>query len=1443
MPPAAAVHLRSPIHSSSMQNPNSIPDATSHPPFNHSAFSYANFPETAGNLNPSAFDNASGGGFSATFAPPGLSGPGSAASSRPRPRLVKLRKQSASQHARSRSRTATAEVSSGFNPFRSEGQSGSSDQVTGCVNASNGFMESSIGAENINRACNGGSSTCHSKFENTGFVFSAKRGEFSTNLNSQHGATAESGSSTNRGNVTIEKETEVRKSDHVEFIFTAKRSDVESNSSQERPKTSENSAKSVSGDEGKVGLDSVLQQGMFNSTEFVFCADHNKLDSNLNTGKGVYSKCVEKSGVGNDEERKCKTEAEYLKMDSFSFSFGDSQFGRTSNINVEKDPLDSTRKSNYGEGTFNPKTETISNSNSTIHDQDYHLNNDNKCESESVCTSSISSAFSTFPAYKLTDEMEKLNINISQKVGGADITRDLKASCVDSSTVFVFGRNEKATVSSGLSSGTNSDVQQSCPDVSLENDDGKCFKASKINGVQNETGCSIASGGISCSETSNNQESARDFYRSNIPECQVPEDSQVNGANTSFSFSSFGLNSHPKNHVCTSHSMSADQDKCDNGFTSIPKESTESFTGFKPPAWDPSCFKENLFPTPNKVEFTQKVRSSKERGSKQARRKLKAHSLNKKQTRKDHVSKGSSSFETPDSSGSYSPMDFSPYQETRADGQDVKASAELHEPSISDHDYMPSSLHSTIPTHYKDEHLAAVGTAEDNTNDCKWGDPNKNNLFSSNGDSWIGDSHSSGFGTARPSLNTEQVSSSSGAGAWADAGVGFSSNTDRKNSDQFCFASGLGNSMENHFTFSAPSTGEVTVSSFKPKQKKKYRMKVGCDSFVISPNLNEKFGSSVQIPPSSVDRSEISDQLNGGKFASSATIQEICEKWRLRGNQAYKDGDLSKAEDFYTLGINSVPPSERSGCWFKPLLLCYSNRAATRMGLGRIREALGDCLMAAALDPSFLKVQMRTANCYLLLGELEKARQFFNKCLESSNVVCLDRRVIVEAGEGLQRAQNVAECTNYAAELLKERVSDAAGTALELLSKALSISLYSEKLLQMKAEALCLLQKHDAVIQLCEQSLHLAEKNLALENSSENSNTSMHDSYLCVRLWRWSLISKCHFHLGRLETSLNILEKLQQDVSLNDKFANENIEDSLSLAATIRDLLCCKSAGNEHFKLGKYTEAIEQYTVALSSNIKSRPFAAVCFCNRAAAHQALGQIADAISDCSAAMALDGNYAKAFSRRATLHEMVRDYEQAACDLRRLLSILENQPDRKTKQSCTPGGSNGGVKELRQVRQHLLSVEDQAKNETPLDFYLILGVKSDDSATDVKKAYHKAALRHHPDKAGHFLARSEVGDEGQIWKEISQDVYKDADRLFKMIGEAYAVLSDPAKRSEYDFEEELRKAKQSNRGGTCRRSSDVYGFGRQSDVYRSSDRSSNRRQGRDHWKTYGNSYSRW
>ncbi|KAI8011092.1 hypothetical protein LOK49_LG06G00887 [Camellia lanceoleosa] len=141
------------------------------------------------------------------------------------------------------------------------------------------------------------------------------------------------------------------------------------------------------------------------------------------------------------------------------------------------------------------------------------------------------------------------------------------------------------------------------------------------------------------------------------------------------------------------------------------------------------------------------------------------------------------------------------------------------------------------------------------------------------------------------------------------------------------------------------------------------------------------------------------------------------------------------------------------------------------------------------------------------------------------------------------------------------------------------------------------------------------------------------------------------------------------------------------------------------------------------------------------------------------------------------------------------------------------------------------DDSSRSSKAIPYYR--QIKPSDVASKIKKAYWKAALRHHPDKVGQFLARSENGDDGQFWKEIADEVHKDADRLFKMIGEAYAVLSDPTKRSQYDLYEELRNAnaqKERNGSRASRGPSDYY-----SSPF---DGSANRRYWKQSWKTYGN-----
>src|SRR5947209_2309522 len=71
---------------------------------------------------------------------------------------------------------------------------------------------------------------------------------------------------------------------------------------------------------------------------------------------------------------------------------------------------------------------------------------------------------------------------------------------------------------------------------------------------------------------------------------------------------------------------------------------------------------------------------------------------------------------------------------------------------------------------------------------------------------------------------------------------------------------------------------------------------------------------------------------------------------------------------------------------------------------------------------------------------------------------------------------------------------------------------------------------------------------------------------------------------------------------------------------------------------------------------------------------------------------------------------------------------------------------------------------ARDYVEKDYYAALGVPKDASQADIKKAYRKLARQHHPDA-------NKGGDAA-------------SEEKFKEISEAYDVLSDEAKRKDYD-----------------------------------------------------------
>ena len=137
----------------------------------------------------------------------------------------------------------------------------------------------------------------------------------------------------------------------------------------------------------------------------------------------------------------------------------------------------------------------------------------------------------------------------------------------------------------------------------------------------------------------------------------------------------------------------------------------------------------------------------------------------------------------------------------------------------------------------------------------------------------------------------------------------------------------------------------------------------------------------------------------------------------------------------------------------------------------------------------------------------------------------------------------------------------------------------------------------------------------------------------------------------------------------------------------------------------------------------------------------------AIDDCTRALTLDPSYIKARRTKAKALGESGNWEDAVRDLK---AIAEQNP-------AEPG-----------IQKDVRSAELELKKSKRKDYYKILGVEKDADDNQIKKAYRKLAIVHHPDK--------NPGDEA-------------AAERFKDIGEAYETLSDPEKRARYDSGEDL------------------------------------------------------
>ena len=198
----------------------------------------------------------------------------------------------------------------------------------------------------------------------------------------------------------------------------------------------------------------------------------------------------------------------------------------------------------------------------------------------------------------------------------------------------------------------------------------------------------------------------------------------------------------------------------------------------------------------------------------------------------------------------------------------------------------------------------------------------------------------------------------------------------------------------------------------------------------------------------------------------------------------------------------------------------------------------------------------------------------------------------------------------------------------------------------------------------------------------------------------------------------------------------------------------------------------------------------------------LGRLEEAISDCTLAIELDPDYIRAYQRRARLWALFiilclsspalppsfsLFLTHSLCSLP-LLSLSTQVIKPSSVSVIYPisyqdtDQHDAAVRDCEKVVQLDRTHENQAtlkeakrleKLSKRKDYYKILGIERSASQEQIKQAYRKGALRHHPDR--HVSAEPEVREKEE--------------NLFKDVSEAYSVLSDLKKKNRYDSGQDL------------------------------------------------------
>lgn len=384
----------------------------------------------------------------------------------------------------------------------------------------------------------------------------------------------------------------------------------------------------------------------------------------------------------------------------------------------------------------------------------------------------------------------------------------------------------------------------------------------------------------------------------------------------------------------------------------------------------------------------------------------------------------------------------------------------------------------------------------------------------------------------------------------------------------------------------------------------------------------------------------------------------------------------------------------------------YGNRAACYIMLSLYQDALEDARKSVQLDSSFVKGYIRILKCAIALGDVMTAEHAVKniKSLEPNN--------------------NTIKTELISLEVLKKFEADAVRaydkkdfrTVVYCMDRCIAQSPNCGRYKTTKGECLAYLGRFEEAQEIVNGLLHTDKGNAEA---------------IYVR-------GMCLFYEDNIDSACNHFMQVLRLAPDHNK--------AMELYKKAKLLKKKKDEGNDAFKNGRYQDALNLYTEALNIDSFNKKTNAKLYFNRATVYSKLNKLQEAISDCTLALSLDDNYLKALLRRAKCYMDQGEFEDAVRDYEKAWKMDKSRENKRL---------------LQEAKLAL-------KKSKRKDYYKILGVERNATEDEIKKAYRKRALVHHPDRHAN----------------ASDAEKREQEKKFKEVGEAYGVLSDPKKKARYD-----------------------------------------------------------